>query len=110
MPTPWDADALDFGLAGKDVSRRRLGRLAAQADAMERMRIHRPTQWARLVFEELESERRVTLDSRLPVEVVMKFFTDVTNHQAAILTEDDFRLWTEWAVELVKTRYPSLAE
>ena len=62
-----DADAPDFGLAGKDVSRRRLGRLAAQADALERMRLFRPTQWARLVFEELESERRVTLDSRLPI-------------------------------------------
>ena len=76
-----DADAPDFGLAGVAISRRRLGRLAAQADALERMRLFRPTQWARLVFEELESERRVSLDSRLPVETVKGFFSDVVNHQ-----------------------------
>ena len=105
-----DADALDFGLAGKDVSRRRLERLAAQADALERMRLFRPAQWAKLVFEELESERRVALDSRLPVETVQGFFSEVVNHQQAILTEDDFGLWQEWVSDLLITRYPTMAK
>ena len=64
-----DVDGADFGLAGKDVSRRRLERLAAQADALERTRVFRPTQWVKLVGQEAESERKMSLDSRLPLEI-----------------------------------------
>ena len=104
-----DADALDFGLKGAAISRRRLGRLAAQADALERMRLFRPAQWAKLVAEESESERKMSLDSRLPLETVRGFFSEVVNHQSLILTDDDFRDWIEWVSEMTIARYPTMA-
>ena len=104
-----DADAPTFGLAGRDVSRRRLERLAAKADALERMRTHRPAQWGKLVALEEEAERRVAFDSRLPREIWLGFFGELVHHQAGLLTADDFQLWREWIQDLVVVRYPAMA-
>ena len=91
-----DAAAPDFGLAGKDVSRRRLERLAAKADALERMRLFRPSQWAKLVTEEEAQERQVALDLRLPRETWAGFFGEVVSHQSGLLTESDMMDWIRW--------------
>ena len=104
-----DVDGVDFGLTGLDISRPRLERLAAKADALERMRKHRPAQWARLVTEEADSERTAALDSRLPAETWTGFFSEIVSHQANLLTADDFQRWREWVLDLVRTRYPSMA-
>ena len=103
-----DADAADFGLTGAAISRRRLERLAAQADALERTRVFRPTQWVKLVGQEAESERKMSLDSRLPLEIWTGFFSELVHHQAGILTDDDFQRWREWVQDLVTSRYPSM--
>ena len=103
-----DADAADFGLGGKDVSRRRLERLAAQADALERMRVFRPAQWTKLVAQEAESERKAALDSRLPVEIWTGFYSEIVHHQSGLLTNDDFQDWLKWVQELTITRYPTM--
>ena len=103
-----DPDAVDFGLNGAAISRRRLERLAAKADALERMRKHRPAQWAKLVAEEEDKERKAALDSRLPRETWIAFFGEVISHQANILTDDDFRRWRQWILELVTSRYPTM--
>ena len=102
-------DALDFGLTGLDISRRRLERLAAQADALERTRVFRPSQWVKLVGQEAESERKMSLDSRLPLEIWTGFFSELVHHQAGILTDDDFQRWREWVQDLVTSRYPGMA-
>ena len=104
-----DADSPHFGLAGLVVSRRRLERLAAKADALERMRLFRPAQWAKLVAEEEDKERKAALDSRLPRETWTGFFGEVVNHLADILTEGDFRQWVQWVEELATYRYPTMA-
>ena len=104
-----NADIPDFGLTGLDISRRRLGRLAAQADALERMRLFRPAQWAKLVAQEAESERKMSLDSRLPLEIWMAFFSELVNHQANILTDGDFQHWRRWIQDLVVGRFPTMA-
>ena len=91
-----DADIPDFGLAGLDISRRRLGRLGARADALEKMRLFRPAQWAKLIDLEAESERKAAFDSRLPRETWVGFFSEIVHHQAGLLTADDFQLWREW--------------
>lgn len=103
-----DPDAVGFGLINLDISRRRLERLAAKADALERMRKHRPAQWAKLVAQEEEAERRVALDSRLPVEVWTGFWADVVSHQAGILIERDFIEWMGWVSDLVEKRHTQM--
>ena len=103
-----DADAPDFGLTGVDISRRRLERLAAKADALERMRLHRPAQWSRQVLEAETEERKAALDSRLPREIWLAFFSDVTSHQSNILTAHDFQSWIEWVKDLTIDRYPTM--
>ena len=109
MPTLWTWMPLDFGLSGLDISRRRLGRLGARADALEKMRLFRPAQWIKLVGQEAESERKMSLDSRLPIEIWTAFFSELVNHQANILTDGDFRDWQTWIQDLVIARYPMMA-
>ena len=103
-----DADIPDFGLNGAAISRRRLERLAAKADALERMRLFRPSQWAKLVTEEEAQERKAALDSRLPRETWTAFWVDVVSHQANILIDSDFRAWMEWVSELVENRHTQI--
>ena len=105
-----DADALDFGLAGKDVSRRRLERLSAKADALERMRRNRPAQWAAWVAQQDDGERKAALDSRLPRETWTGFFGEIVAHQSGLLIERDFRDWIEWVEDLTVARYPSMKD
>ena len=105
-----DPDAVDFGLNGAAISRRRLERLAAKADALERMRLHRPAQWARLVTEAEESERKAALDSRLSRETWTGFFGEIAAHQSGLLIERDFRDWIEWVEDLTVARYPSMKD
>ena len=104
-----DADAVDFGLIGAAISRRRLERLAARADALEKMRLFRPAQWAKLIAAEAESERKISLDSRLPAEIWGGFFSELVHHQSGILTDGDFQSWMEWVSDLAITRYPAMA-
>ena len=103
-----DADAPDFGLTGVAVSARRLERLAARADALERMRLHRPAQWAKLVAEAEESERKEALDSRLPRETWIAFFREVIGHQSRLLTETDMLSWIAWVESLAESKYPTM--
>ena len=103
-------DAPDFGLTGQTVARRRLERLAARADALERMRLHRPAQWATWVAEHDEKERQAALDSRLPRETWTGFLGDLIAHQSRLLTEADMRDWIAWVEDLAVSRYPTMVE
>ena len=103
-----DVDSTDFGLTGAGISRRRLERLAAKADALERMRRYRPAQWAVWVAQQDDAERKATLDSRLPREIWTAFWVDVVSHQANILIDSDFRAWMEWVSELVENRHTQI--
>ena len=103
-----DVDRPDFGLP-VGVSRRRLERLGKRADALERMRVHRPAQWAAWVARSEEGERAAALDSRLPRETWTSFFGELVDHQSGLLIERDFRDWIEWIKELAQHRYPTMA-
>ena len=105
-----DADAADFGLKGAGISRRRLERLAARSDALERMQRQRPAQWASWVAEQDAAERKEALDSRLPRETWTAFFSDLVAHQSTILTERDMQDWIRWVKDLAIYRYPTMAE
>ena len=105
-----DADAADFGLLGASISRRRLQRLAARSDALDRMRRQRPAQWADWVAEQDAAERKAALDTRLPRDTWTAFFSALVAHQATILTERDMQDWILWVKELAIYRYPTMAE
>ena len=105
-----DVDRPDFGLTDVTVSRRRLERLGKRADALERMRLHRPAQWAAWVARSEEGERAEALDSRLPRETWTGFLDELVTHQSRLLIERDFRDWVAWVKELAVARYPSMAE
>ena len=101
-------DMADFGLTGAAISPRRLERLAARADALERMRLHRPAQWATWVAKAEETELAVALDSRLPRETWTGFFGEIINHQSRLLTEGDMRDWIQWVEDLAVSRYAAM--
>ena len=105
-----DADVADFGLKGAAISRRRLERLAARSDALERMQRQRPAQWASWVADADAAERKEALDSRLPRETWTAFFAELVQHQSTILTERDMQDWIRWVKELAIYRYPTMAE
>ena len=102
-------DVTDFGLTGAAISPRRLERLAARADALERMRLHRPAQWAAWVAKAEETELAVALDSRLPRETWTGFFGEIINHQSRLLTDGDMRDWIQWVEDLAESKYPAMA-
>ena len=104
-----DADAPDFGLNGAAIAPQRLVRLAAKADALERMRKFRPAQWAKLVAGTEEAERKAALSSRLPRETWVGFWTTVAGHQSALLSETDLQAWFGWISDLVAERFPEMA-
>ena len=103
-----DVDSPDFGLTGAGISRRRLERLAARADALERMRRYRPAQWAVWVAQQDDAERKAALDSRLPRETWTAFWADVVSHQENILIDGDFSVWMGWVKELVENRHTQM--
>ena len=105
-----DVDRPDFGLSDVAISRRRLERLAARADTLERMRRSRPAQWAAWVAHQDDAERAAALDSRLRRETWVEFFREIVSHQSLLLIERDFRDWIEWVKELTVARYPTMAE
>lgn len=105
-----DPDSGDFGLAAVTVSSRRLERLAATAETLRKMQLHRPAQWTAWVARQDDGETMVAMDSRLPRETWTGFFGAVISHQANILTEDDFRDWVQWVDELAINRFPAMRD
>ena len=98
-----DLEAIPLTGNAKEVAAIREGLVMARLE-----KVH-PARWMELVERRRIAEQREREKTDVSRDEVSAFFSDVLNHLAALLTEDDFQNFVLWIEELVTYRHTKLA-
>ena len=103
-----DELGLDVGeVVITDTAREQAFRLKMQA--LARLAKEKPDKFLAMMEKRDEAARKERMGKKVDPEEVGAFVEDISNHLAALLTDDDFMDWIRWVEEMVKFRYPKLA-